>query len=443
MNKKQGIFYGWFIVAAGCVSIAMTTGIVSNCFSQFIKPVCADMGITRQEMSTVQTVFSFTSMAFAMIWGSLSKRINLQRWMCICAAVMPILYGCYGLMQKIWMGYAISFLITPFFFIVSMTVFNYIIGNWFVKDRGLAIGLASMGSGIGGMIMNTVVSQLIIQFGWRITYFVLAVIMFVAMVPLMIFVVRERPEDKGLRPYGAQELEAELRAKSAGQASNEAGSANSDSGTNAASSASTASGTNTPTHFEGYTFSEALHMPVFWAVAFCSVSVVMAICAFYQTLAPHLSDSGYTVTFAALMTSISMGALAIGKVMLGRMFDKLGTRKAVTIACSCTLMGTVAMIFCHSPIALAVIVLGVGLGCSFNAICMPIITQNIFGMKDYNSIYSKLTAATGLGSALAPVITGRTYDVCGSYVPAYIGAAVMTAISIVVLQVSLPKVDPK
>lgn len=417
MNKKQGIFYGWFIVAAGCVSIAMTTGIVSNCFSQFIKPVCADMGITRQEMSTVQTVFSFTSMAFAMIWGSLSKRINLQRWMCICAAVMPILYGCYGLMQKIWMGYVISFLITPFFFIVSMTVFNYIIGNWFVKDRGLAIGLASMGSGIGGMIMNTVVSQLIIQFGWRITYFILAVIMFIAMVPLMIFVVRERPEDKGLRPYGTQELEAELRTKSAGQASNEAGS--------------------------GYTFSEALRTPVFWAVAFCSVSVVMAICAFYQTLAPHLSDSGYTVTFAALMTSVSMGALAIGKVMLGRMFDKLGTRKAVTIACSCTLMGTVAMIFCHSPIALAVIVLGVGLGCSFNAICMPIITQNIFGMKDYNSIYSKLTAATGLGSALAPVITGRTYDVCGSYVPAYIGAAVMTAISIVVLQVSLPKVDPK
>lgn len=409
MNKKNGIFYGWYVVAAGCVSIAMTTGVVSNCFSQFIKPVCADMGITRQEMSMIQTVFSFASMAFAFVWGNISKKINLHRWMCICAVVMPIIYGCYGLMQEIWMGYVISIVITPFFFIVSMTVFNYIIGNWFVKNRGLAIGLASMGSGIGGMIMNTAVSQMIIYLGWRMTYYILAVIMFIAMVPLMFLVVREKPEDKGLKPYGADEMDA--------------------------------GGKKEAVQFEGYTFAEAIRMPVFWAVAFCSVSVVMAICAFYQTLAPHLSDSGYTVTFAALMTSVSMGALAIGKVMLGRMFDKMGTRKASVIACSCTFAGLIGMMFCQSPIALAVIVLGVALGCSFNAICMPIITRNIFGTTDYNSIYSKLTAATGLGSALAPAITGWTYDVCGSYVPAYMGAAAITLISIVFLLIALPKKD--
>ena len=104
MNKKSGIFYGWYVVAAGCVSIAMTTGVVSNCFSQFIKPVCADMGITRQEMSMIQTVFSFASMAFAMIWGGLSKRINLHKWMCICSIVMPLIYACYGLMPDIRVG---------------------------------------------------------------------------------------------------------------------------------------------------------------------------------------------------------------------------------------------------------------------------------------------------------------------------------------------------
>lgn len=416
MNKKGKIFYGWYVVAAGCVAIAMTTGVVSNCFSQFIKPVCADMGITRQEMSMIQTVFSFSSMAFAMVWGGLSKRIDLHKAMCICSIVMPMIYACYGLMQKIWMGYVISVVITPFFFIISMTVFNYIIGNWFVKNRGLAIGLASMGSGIGGMIMNTVVSQLIIYFGWRATYWILAVIIFVLVVPLMILVVREKPEDKGLKPYGVEEIEA---VQAAGREPGSSG-----------------------MQFEGYTFSEALRMPVFWAVAFCSVSVVMAICAFYQTLAPHLSDSGYSVTFAALMTSVSMGALAIGKVMLGRMFDKLGIRKAVTIACSCTFIGLLGMMFCKNPVALVVIVLGVGLGCSFGAICMPIITQNVFGMKDYNSIYSKLTAATGLGSAIAPVITGRTYDICGSYIPAYVGAAAITLVSIAVLLAALPKRKP-
>lgn len=415
MDKKRGIYYGWYVVAVGCVAIAMTTGVVSNCFSQFVKPVCADMGISRQEMSMIQTVFSFSSMAFAMMWGSLSKKLHLHKAMCVCAVVMPIVYACYGLMQKIWMGYIVSVVITPFFYIISMNVFNYIIGNWFIENRGLAVGLASMGSGIGGMVMNTVSSQLIIHIGWRMTYFVLAVVMFVLVVPLMILVVREKPEDKGLKPYGWEEAEAERAAKAQDKAAQAA------------------------TAFEGYTFSEAIRMPVFWAVVFCSVSMVTAIMAFYPTMAPHLNDCGYSVTFAALMTSVAMGALAIGKVTLGRMFDKLGNRRAVTIACSCTLVGTIAMIFCTSPVALVFIVLGVGLGCSFGAVCMPIIVQNIFGMKDYNSIYSKLTVATNLGSALAPVITGRTYDVCGSYVPAYIGVAVLTLVSIIVLRAYLPK----
>ena len=70
MNKKKKIYYGWYVVAAGCISIAMTTGIVNNCFSQFVKPVCADMGITRQDMSMIQTVFSIASMLFAMIFPS-------------------------------------------------------------------------------------------------------------------------------------------------------------------------------------------------------------------------------------------------------------------------------------------------------------------------------------------------------------------------------------
>ncbi|MBQ6833635.1 MAG: MFS transporter, partial [Lachnospiraceae bacterium] len=213
MEKKQGIYYGWYVVAVGCIAIAMTTGVVNNCFSQFIKPVCADMGITRQEMSMIQTVFSFSSMIFAMSWGTISKKIHLHKTMCLCAVMMPIVYACYGLMQEIWMGYIVSVLITPFFFIISMNVFNYIIGNWFIKNRGLAVGLASMGSGIGGMVMNTVSNQLILSVGWRVAYFVLAAIMFVLVVPSVILIVREKPEDKGLKPYGWEEQEAERIAK--------------------------------------------------------------------------------------------------------------------------------------------------------------------------------------------------------------------------------------
>lgn len=408
-KTRKSIFYGWYVVAAGCLVIAMTAGIIQNCFGQFIKPVCADMGFSRQQMSTNQTIVSVTLMCFAMIWGQLSRRIRLHRWMCAAAVLLPALYFCYSFAVNIYMFYAITLLLSLVFCIVSMMIFTYIIGNWFVKNRGVAIGLTSMGSGIGAMIMNTVISQLIIAVGWRMTYRILAVMMLIAIVPPIWLIVREKPSDKGLLPYGSEDADG--------------------------------SGRPAKPVFEGYSYKEALHMPVFWAVSLTSVGVVMAICVFYQTLSPHLSDSGYSVTFAAVMASVSMGALAIGKVVLGRLFDRFGTRKAAFVACSCTLIGLLGMVFCRYTVSLAAIILGVGLGCSFGAVCMPIITQNIFGMKDYNSIYGKLTATTNLGSAIAPVISGRVYDVCGSYTPVYTAAAVITLAGIVVLLWALPKKD--
>ena len=407
---KGKIYYGWYVVAAACAVVAVTMGIITNCFSQFIKPVCADMGFTRQQMSMNQTMLSVVQMVMAMMWGWLSKRINLHKWMCAAAILVPFFYFSYSYARNIYMFYGITLLLSISYCIISMMVFTYIVGNWFVKNRGVAIGMASMGSGIGAMIMNTVISQMIIAWGWRFTYKAVAVLMFLVVVPCIFLVIREKPSDKGLEPYGADEVSAQGKSKGG-------------------------------VPFEGVTMAEAAKMPVFWAVALTSVGLVMSISVFYQTLAPHLSDNGYSVTFAAVMTSVSMGALAVGKVMLGRMFDRLGTRKAAVIACICTLIGIIGMIYCKATVSLFAIIFGVGLGCSFGAICMPIITQNVFGMKDYNSIYGKLSAATGLGGAFAPIISGRTYDIYGSYVPIYAVAAAITMAGIIILAVALPKKD--
>ena len=299
---KKKVFYGWYVVAAGCAVVAMTMGIMTNCFGQFIKPVCEDMGFTRQQMSVNQTIMSVVQMCMAFVWGWLSKKIKLHKWMCASAVLTPIIYFFYSFAKNIYMFYAVTVVLSLCYCLISMLVFTYIVGNWFVKNRGVAIGMASMGSGLGAMVMNTVISQMIIAWGWRHTYQVLAVLIFVIIVPCVFFVVREKPSDKGLQPYGYGEEAA--------------GGENKD-----------------KKPFDGYSFKEALHMGVFWAVAITSVGLVMSISIFYQTLSPHLSDNGYSVTFAAVMASISMGALAIGKVILEMCIrDRMMTEKAVVLS---------------------------------------------------------------------------------------------------------------
>jgi len=407
--KKKNVFYGWYVVAAGCVVMSMTMGIISNCFGQFIKPVCADLGFTRQQMSMNQTILSVVSMVFALYLGRIIRKVNLHRFMCFSAALTPALYFCYSFCSTVTQFYAVSVVMSIIYCFVSMMVFTYIVGNWFAKSRGVAIGLMSMGSGLGAMLMNTVIARMILAWGWRTAYQATAVLMFVTVAPSVWFIVREKPESKGLMPYGYDETPAGGAVKAPA--------------------------------YDGYMLSEVIHTKLFWSVFATSVAMVFSIGAFYQTLSPHLSDSGYSVTFAAVMASICMGALAGGKVLLGRLFDRLGTRRAVTLACTCTFIGIMGMIFCRQAPALAAIVLGVGLGSAFGAICLPIICQNVFGMKDYASIYGKLTAATSLGGAFSPIVSGRVYDVTGSYVPIYAVAAVLVVISIFVLRAVLPKQD--
>jgi len=402
------IHYGWFVVAASCAIIAMTSGIITNCFSQFIKPVCADMGFTRQQMSMNQTIVSVIGMGFGLVWGAISRRINLHRWMCAAALLLPVCYFSYSFAPNLTVFYAITLVLALVFCFISMMLFTYIVGNWFLKNRGTALGLASMGSGIGAMVMSSAINWFIETWGWRTAYRISAVLMFVVVVPLVFFVLRVRPSDKGLQPYGAGEQTE----------------------------------TGKPvTRFEGFAYREVIRMPLFYVVGAVSVTQVMSICIFYQTVSPHLSDMGYTTTFAAAMASITMGALAVGKIILGKLFDKFGTRRAAVTACSCTLLGILGMIFCTFRPALVLIVLGVGLGCSFGAVCMPIIVQNIFGMKDYNAVYGKLTACTGVGAAVAPMLSGWVFDISGSYVPIYIAAACTVACAILVLWKNLPDKD--
>lgn len=411
MKSLKNVHYGWYVVAASCIVSAMAVGVINNCFSQFIKPVCADMGFTRQQMSMNQTIISMVSLVFAMIWGTLSKRINLHRWMCAAAVIMPISYFCYSFSANLMMFYITSAVMGFINCFISFMAFTYIVGNWFIKDRGTAIGLSSMGSGIGAMVMNPVINALILAYGWRMTYRIIAVIIFVIVVPAVWLVVRVRPSDKGLKPYGYSETQDE-----------------------------TVSAEKETKTAEGYSFSEVCKMPMFWMFMVVSMLMSGVVNTYIQTLSPHISDSGYTSTFAAAMASIAMGALAFGKVLLGKLFDKYGVRKAAMTSCFFTVLGLTGLILCKFPPALVLVIGSMCLGGCFGSICLPIITQTVFGMKDYNSIYGKLSAASGVGTAVAPMLSGYVYDVTGSYNYVYmVGAAIAATIIFILLKILPPK----
>lgn len=413
-SNKPHIFYGWVIVFGGLLIMITIGGIAWNCVSQFIKPVCAEMGFSRQAMSANSTVTALVNMAVSLLWGYILKNFSLRKLMRMAVFTLPLAYFGYSLAVNIWMFYACSLLLGVSLSMLMTLPLSMIISNWFDEKRGLAFGITFMGSGLGGMIFNPIVAAIITKYGWRMAYRSMAGVMFAAAFLSVFFLLKLRPEEMGLKSLGYEKTHTMHIA---------------------------ADGHEEPDDDEGELFKDLIKTMRFKAMAVSMCVACTAIGCITQCLSPHLTDNGYGVQTAAFLVSAGMAAMAVGKMVLGAVYDGIGTRKATILSLVCGLIGVMGMIFCKIPLALAAIFLGQGLGCSFGTVGVPVVVQNVFGKRDYGANFGFITACTSVGGAISPMFNGAAYDITGSYNPAFTIWAVLLAVSLVVFFALLPKND--
>ncbi len=405
---KNKIFYGWFIVASSFLIMTFGWGIVYNTSSLFIEPISEALNISRKVMN-----FTFTLRAIFMLLISLSsvvifKRFKMINVMRLCSIVLGITFFLHSYINSIPVLYLLNSISSICVILLSVLPLSAILNNWFHTKRGLVVGLSFMGSGVGGLVFNPVTGYIIVNYGWRSAYQFLGVIISLVIIPITFFVLKENPRDIGAYPLGSSK-EIEKKAEN----SNE--------------------------ELPGITFNEAVKTVRFWAI--CSASVLLSIVgiSLMLNISPHLTNVGYSVTFAANIVALTMGSLAIGKIILGHLFDRLGIRTATSVAVGFLIIGTLGMIYATSYIALFAVIAGTGLGTAFYTIANPVITAKVYGSKDYSSIYGFLTAVIGLGGIISPMIVGFLYDNSGSYYSSYKLMLVLGIISLIVYQFVFPK----
>ncbi len=408
-SNKSGIFYGWVIVFAGLLIMVTIGGVAWNCVSQFIKPVCAELGFSRRAMSTNSTITSLTNMAVALSWGYILNHFSLRKLMRLAVVTLGISYFGYSMCTNIWMFYGCSVVLGLSLALLMTLPLSIIIANWFEEKRGLAYGITYMGSGLGGMIFNPIVASMIIDIGWRMTYRIMAGVMFAAAFIAVYFLLRIRPEEMGLKALGHDKAAVECGEEAV--------------------------------HESGPLFKDLIHTRRFIVAAVSLTCANTAVGCITQCLSPHLTDNGYSVQKAALLVSIGMGALAIGKIILGEIYDRIGTRSATMLAMGCGLVGLVAMIFCRNAAAIPFIVLGQGFGCAIGTVGVPLVVEDLFGKRDYAANFGFISACSSVGGAISPMLNGAAYDISGSYNPAFTMWCALLAVSLMVFFKLLPKKD--
>lgn len=380
---KNKLFYGWIIVIAIFLMLAVGWGISINTNSIFITPIEEELGFTRAQMLNALTIRGIMMALISFCSGWIFSNFKIKRVMEVSAIALCISYFSMSFMTSIIEYYISISIQTVSVMLCGFIPASIIINNWFLTKNGIALGIAFMGSGIGGMFFNLLGSRLISQIGWRKTILKFSFIIFLVMTITVFFLIKVFPKDKGLEPYGSKRKDNVIESNNS--------------------------------KFFGIYIKDAIKTTEFWMIGIGVMIMGMNMAALVPNIAPHLNDIGYSISVSAKISSFTMISLAFGKLLIGILFDKYGIRNVTLLSCLALQIGLLSMIFAKYRFSFIGIVLGVGLGSSFGTVALPLYVEKIYGKLDYTRILAYLQTMSNIGGIISPLIMGIMYKSQNSY----------------------------
>jgi len=381
--KKPLLFYG-YVVAAACFAI-QATGIGTHvAFGIFFKPLLADYGWPRASLAGAHSV-AFLLMGFLGIFvGRLNDRFGPRVLLTVTALFFGMGLFLMSTADSLWQvylfyGIMVGIGLSPVDVIALSTT-----ARWFVRRRGMITGMVKVGTGAGQFFIPLASSFLILSFGWRTSYILLAVF-----VTLMLAgtgqIMRRDPSLMGLLPDGDTQI----------------GTAGSDS------------------LERGLSLGEALRTRQFWTICFTNLTVVFCLMTIMLHTTPHAMDIGIPATTAASVLSTIAGASIIGRLIIGFVADRAGYRTCMII---CIMVLISAFLWLQVAdklwrLYLFAVFYGMGHGGYFTLIS-PLVAEH-FGIRSHGVLFGIVLFAGTFGGAVGPILAGHLFDITGSYSSAF------------------------
>lgn len=370
------------MVAAAFGIVAVSMGLICNCFALLVVPVCNEMGFSRSQMSMNQTILACGMMLVSFLWGPLFSRFRISLTMKIAACVTCAAYFFYSVARSILVFYAVSVVLSVSTALIAWPPLTQVIGNWFREKRGTALGIAFMGSGAGGMLFNLIGGILLDRIGWRGMVRVYSLVNAAVLIPLVFFVLRTDPKQMGLAPYGAAEDRPEREGK-------------------------------------GLTLRQVIRTGSFPLLALCLLFIGCSMNCCNVVLTPHLQTLGYSGVFSASVAAAFMAAMGLSKILLGALYDRLGCGKGTAIAMGALLTAIICYALAgHRALIPPAVICG-GMGTAFGTVGYPMVVRSLYGDRDQASVSAVFNATGSVGGSIGPTLFGMVCDRTGSYVPAY------------------------
>ena len=397
-----------------CLSNIMISSGVAQSFSVIFLALLSDFGMSRAELSGIFSLFIFVFFSGGILVGPLVDKFG-PRWV-IPAGSLMIGFGLIAC-SRISSPYQLY----PFYGLIaslgacgtSWLPNSIVISNWFVRKRGMAVGIMMCGNGLGILVFIPLTQAIIAWAGWRNAFLTIALMAMLWICPMNALFQRVRPEEKGLSPDGetrpspaSAKIDVSIIEKD----------------------------------FVLWTLSDALRQKSFWMICmalfcnpFATFTIVLHQIAF-------VVERGFEPMHAASIFGFIGVFAMVGRVVGGTLSDSIGRETAYTIF-MVSFAIAVSILFFLAPergwlLSFYVVLMGLGMG--VGGAMFPPMMADMFPGPNLGRIMGVSSIFGGVGVGAGCWFAGYLHDITGGYMWAFILVLVTIAGAIAFVWVAAP-----
>lgn len=375
------MFYGWRIVGSAFTAQLFVIGFFTYAVSLLTAPVRAEFGVSLEQVMYSLTAATFLGLFLQPLGGLLVDRVSVRAIMSwgtlLYAAGLYTLSLCTSISQYI-LVFALTMSLTNAF--AGALSSSAVISRWFTGSRGRALGVAALGTSVGGVLIPALISYWLVQTGWRGALENLAYCVVLIMLPIVFLGIRSRPADIGMQPEPFEHKHGAV-----------------------------------PAQDQNLDMKAILAKADFWYIGLSLGLLFSAYTAVLSNITPYATNLGHSAERAStLIMSVAIGGF-IGKIVFGMAADKFSLRGALWAA---QLLVAVGFLTLAPEPGFPLMLLGTSLLGLAAGGMLPVwgaIMAQVFGLASYGRAMGLMGPLITLCVMPGFMVVGRMYDSYGSY----------------------------
>jgi MFS family permease len=392
-GRRGGWYYGWNIVAVCIFSQVAANGLTYNAFSLFLKDWSAQLHTPVSVLQLPIAAMVWVAAFISPLIGTFADKYPPRRLFGVGLLGMAAFYVAVSFATATWQIILLYAALAPLAVGLSTAIpANAVISRWFVRRRGVALGLSAFGIGLAGIVLPPIIADVLPQIGWRMVWRIGALIIAVVVTPIVLWVLRDRPTER----EGLHYLEGEA----GGHAHHGHGGG-------------------------AFGLKQVLARRNFWLLMAIYLPILAIQGGMNQNIGPYALNHGLSQQVVGTLIPVLSISHVTATLVLGWMSDRFGNRLPFAGLAATVAAGAATLAFAQGlPAILAGCVL-VGLGGGLFTLLAAALAAE-FGADGFGRAFGTAMAFLPLAS-FAPFLIAKSQETTGSYAPALLafGALVL------------------